>query len=175
MITPGRNSEWPQKTSKGFTLVEMLVSVGILSIIFVVGFTAMNGVLSSFYSRQGQAQIMQSFGNASLFSRVGREGAHWGVRLDYDESTRVASGVTVFSGMSYAMRDTSFDQEIDLDPSILITSANLSGASPSSGNDHEVIFQPLDAATEHYGTVVVSVRGTTSTISISPYGNTTLE
>ena len=76
----------------------------------------------------------------------------------------------LFSGNSYATRDASQDIAFNFDDAAAFTSVELSGAAPSSGDDHEAVFSALTGETSLYGDVTLTFRNETDTITVSPSG-----
>ncbi len=96
---------------KGFTLVEALLVLALLSLLVAV--TAplyQNMQVRS--NLDNQASILsQTWRRAQSLSRSGNNDSSWGVMLS-------TSTVTLFSGASYASRDTSYDEIFNLPESV---------------------------------------------------------
>ncbi|OGL64045.1 hypothetical protein A3C09_03170 [Candidatus Uhrbacteria bacterium RIFCSPHIGHO2_02_FULL_47_44] len=155
--------------SRGFTLLEVVLAIGILLVIFVVGFQA-DSVFQNVLAGRGSRQVESVLGLAAMRARNGMNGSNWGVYLAYDDVTRVASEAVLFSGASYASRDTTQDILFPLGRTLKFPSVQLSGALPSSGNDHEILFTFLTGETPHYGSLTVSSYAATTQIDIPATG-----
>lgn len=154
---------------RGFTLLEMVLSIGLLSVIFFVGFQA-DTVMQTVLAGSGARQVESILGTASIHARNGMNGTNWGTYFAYDETTRIATQAVVFSGSTYATRDVTKDVVFSLGRALRFTNVSLSGASPSSGNDHEIDFTFLTGATSQYGSLTIASYASNTQIDISSTG-----
>lgn len=165
--------QWWAKSNhqpRGFTMIEVLVSIGILMLFFGLSFASLNAMHKTSIVRGSGDTVASAVSTAALRARAGAQGSPWGVYFDYDEVTRIPTKVVVFSGASYATRTTAYDIEYPLGESPVFTTVSLQGAGASSGNDHEVVFSALSGETAQYGTIVLTAQDKTSTITISAIG-----
>jgi len=132
------------KKAAGFTLVEIIVVIGILVIVFFLGLE----VVSSFQramSKQSARATEIVFQTAARMAREGEKGTAWGVYVPYDEVSRRSDNMIIFSGTSYATRDTTRDIVYPISRELKFISFKDDPA--SSGNDHEIVFSYLTGAT----------------------------
>lgn len=154
---------------RGFTMLEVLVVVSLLTALFGIGFSA-SSTLKNVIAARGAKQVESLLLTASGRARSGVNGSNWGLYVFYDATTRKAASATIFSGASYAARDATKDMVFPLDGSLRLQTVTLSGSGPSAGNDHEVVFSAFSGATSQYGTLTVATYDRTTTIDVSPSG-----
>ncbi|NQV90416.1 prepilin-type N-terminal cleavage/methylation domain-containing protein [Candidatus Uhrbacteria bacterium] len=168
-------SSAPSKQRKGFTIVEVLISISILSMLFAIGATGASRMSKRLLIGPSDAYLENILTTASRRARDGVEGGSWGVYLPYDEETRNLSEVVVFKGSSYATRDSAFDQVFPYANKTDFITVDFSGAGVDTTNDHEVIFMLYSGQTSQYGSVDLEVFGVARTVRISPEGFITRE
>lgn len=154
---------------RGFTLFETVLVIGLLAIIFLVGFQA-ETVIQSVMSAHGARQIESILGTAAQRARNGVQGTNWGVYFDYNETTRVATQAILFSGSTFASRDMVHDVVFTLGRDLRFSNVSLSGSVPSAGNDHEINFVFMSGATTQYGSITIVNLVSTTQIDISATG-----
>ncbi len=155
--------------SRGFTLFETVITIGILATIFLVGFQA-NTILQNVLASRGARQTESVLGTAALRARNGLNGTNWGVYFAYDETTRIPTQAVIFSGLTYASRDVTKDLLFPLSHQLRMTNVSLSGAGASSGNDHEIDFTFLSGSTSQYGSMTIESYTSTTQINIPATG-----
>ncbi|MBI5369962.1 prepilin-type N-terminal cleavage/methylation domain-containing protein [Candidatus Uhrbacteria bacterium] len=160
---------------RGFTLLELVMVVGIFSLLITVAATSAFSFSKKLNIGRADVQLVDVLTNATLKARSGDGAQSWGVYLPYNEATRVADELVVFRGTSYAMRDRAFDETYPYTTSSHFDSAVLSGAGVSTGNDHEVVFTAFTGATSQYGTITLNIFGVDQTILVTPEGFITRE
>jgi|GEM_PF-967046 len=169
--------QWSVKfnSPRGFTLIEVVISLGILVLFFGLSFASLSAMQQTSIVRGSGDTVASAVSTAALKARAGAQGTPWGVYLDYDEVTRIPVKVVVFSGATYATRNTTYDIEYPLGVTPVLTSVSLQGAGVSSGNDHELVFTALNGTTTQYGAIVLTSQNRTSTVRISAIGIPTRE
>ena len=142
-----------KKKSKfiGFTLIEIMLVVAL--IVAIGGISA--PVYQSFQVKKNldvaTNGIAQTLRRAQALSQSGVGDASWGVNI--------SSGVvTLFKGVSYASRDTAFDETVEISSSIV-----LSGVS-------EIVFSKLLGEPQTTGNIILSDNNDTQTITINSKG-----
>ncbi len=160
---------------RGFTTIELLVTIAITVIVFSLGSGVFSLVQKTAAAASGSVALEQILGGAARRARSGEAGTNWGVYLPYDETTRRANAVTVFSGASYATRDATRDVPYRFNQGVLFTAVDFSGAGSSLGNDHEIVFAALSGETADYGSVTINIYGGTFTIFVSQDGMVVLD
>jgi prepilin-type N-terminal cleavage/methylation domain-containing protein len=154
----------------GFTLIEVLVSVGILALFFGLSFASLSAMHKTSIVRGSGDTVASAVSTAALKARSGAYGTPWGVYFDYDNVTRIPVKVVVFSGSTYASRNTAYDIEYPLGVLPVFTTVSLQGAGVSGGSDHELVFAALTGTTSQYGSIVLTAHDKVSTITISSIG-----
>lgn len=155
------------RTQRGFTLLEMVLAVGILAIIFSLGLGIVSMVQKT-TARQGAKTMEQIFQTAALRARDGVNGSAWGVYVPYNEITREAGQAILFSGASYAARNAAFDVAYPVSSGLHFTS--FKNTPISAGNDHEAVFSFLTGQTVAAGSLVLDFFGESLTITFSSTG-----
>jgi prepilin-type N-terminal cleavage/methylation domain-containing protein len=160
---------------KGFTLIELIISIAIIS--FVVGLSAFGAsqLAKQLYLAPADAAMTHVLTTAARHARNGIGDSAWGVYIPYDETTRQSTEAILYKGSSYASRDQSADISFPISETTRFTTMNLSGASPTSGNDHEVNFTKRSGDTSNYGTITLTVFGQERIIAVSAEGFATRE
>ncbi|HCC83360.1 TPA: hypothetical protein DEP96_00760 [Candidatus Uhrbacteria bacterium] len=155
---------------RGTTYVELILAVAILLVIFTFGGFALAKFQRSTAVIAGDREIINAISMAARRARNGAAGTAWGVYLPYNDSTRSATNLTVFSGNTYATRTASRDLTFSVTPSILFASVDFSGSSADVTNSHEIVFAPLTGTTAQYGSMTLTWFGTSRTIVINSNG-----
>ena len=158
------------KHPQGFTLIEMVVSLGILVLFFGLSFASLSAMHQTSIVRGSGDAVASAVSTAALKARAGAQGTPWGVYFDYDNVTRIPVKVVVFSGSSYASRNAAYDIEYPMGSMPVFTGVSLQGAGVSGGSDHEVVFAALSGTTTQYGTIVLTSQNRTTTITVSSIG-----
>lgn len=140
------------KFLKGFTLIEVMLSLSLLAIIFAMSAP----YYQSFQVRNdldiAQNTIVQSLRRAQVLSQAGDGDMNWGVYVQ-------VGSIIVFKGVSYVLRDISYDEVFDLPASIV------------SSGIAEVVFSKLYGLPQSIGTVTLtSTANETRNITINEKG-----
>lgn len=134
------------RPEEGFTLVEMLLSVAIITVI-----TAFSVPLMVSYSSRNEldieaVELTSALRKAQQYARTSYGDSTWGVNIQ-------SGSVTVFKGASYATRDPSYDEVSSIPGSI--TASGLTA----------VVFSKLVGLPDTSGTITLT-SNTTSTKNI---------
>ena len=140
------------KVIKGFTLVEMALSLALLGIIFGIAAP----YYQSFQVRNdldiATNTIVQSLRRAQTLSQAGDGDMNWGVYVQ-------VGSIIIFKGASYILRDVSYDEISNLPPSI------------ESSGIAEVVFSKLYGIPQSTGTfTLTSTANETRNIIINEKG-----
>jgi len=154
---------------RGFSLLEIVLSIGVLSALFFVGVQA-ESVMQNVLAGRGSRQMESVLATAAQKARNGQNGTGWGVYLSYDNTTKIATQAVIFSGNTYAARDVTKDLVFPLGRTLRFTNVSLSGAGVSSGVDHEIDFAYLSGATVQYGTITIANFASTTQITLPATG-----
>lgn len=156
-------------TQKGFTILEILIVTSIFLIISLAGF----GIFTSFQNviaEIGLKEVEVVINSAANKARNGSNGTSWGVYFPYDELSRKTESAIIFSGDSYATRETNADINMEFSDSIQFVDVSVSGAGVSDGNDHEIVFDSFSGETAQYGEISVQAFSSATTIVVSKHG-----
>lgn len=139
------------KDKKGATVLEVLL---------VVAMIAMMGALSApvYLKFQNQNDIdntttllVQTLRRAQLSARAGHNDSSWGVYIQN-------GSITLFSGNDYSLRNSDFDDTININPNISI-----------NGNQ-EIIFSKLHGEPNVNGNTTLTLATVIKSISINSKG-----
>jgi prepilin-type N-terminal cleavage/methylation domain-containing protein len=128
-----------RKSTQGFTLVEVLLSVVLLSMIAGMSVPLTRIFLERNELDQTTMALAQTYRRAQFMSIAQDGDSAWGVKV-------TPSGILLFKGASYATRDQLFDESTSIVPSIM-----LSGLS-------EVVFQKGTGIPTTTGTSTFTAR-----------------
>ncbi|MEI7473972.1 MAG: prepilin-type N-terminal cleavage/methylation domain-containing protein [bacterium] len=86
----------PTKNKKGVTLLELLITMSIMSIIFLIGFTSFNSVIENENVNCGVQQMVYAIKQARHYSRIN------GINTEFDanagdNSYQIKSGTTILT------------------------------------------------------------------------------
>jgi prepilin-type N-terminal cleavage/methylation domain-containing protein len=141
-----------QQSQAGFTLIEVIVVIIIVGVIFA-GISAISfGVLGNSRLTVETDRVVETLRRAQSRSVNGLYDDVWSVHV-------TSADITLYKGDDYATRDTSFDDQLELNSSV-----------SSSLND--VTFKFKTGATDDTGTITLTspTSGTSATIEINDAG-----
>lgn len=133
------------KTS--FTLIELLIIVGVIAILSAISFTAFHGFQSSSDLENSLEELINTLRLAQQKTIASEGASSWGV---YFATSTSPYQYVLFMGASYASRDTSKDEIHKLPSSVIISSINLGGSS-------EVVFDQVSGISLSQGFVVLAL------------------
>lgn len=128
-------------------LVELLISIFILVILFSMAVSFIHLFqqdASLVYSVEGVFNALKLAQSKSQASAVA---SRWGV---YFSTSTSDHKYIIFKGLSYAARDSAYDEEHRLMSGVVFSEINL-------GGNQEVVFHPLTGLLEHSGSLTLSV------------------
>jgi type II secretory pathway pseudopilin PulG len=144
---------------KAFTLVEVLLSVGLMAMIVAIPFTLNSSIIYRVQAESAQSQVGNAFRKAQTYAQQGRYDSNWGVYIQ-------SSSITVFSGATYATRNTTYDDVITFDSSKISMSVT-SGV-------NQVVFTKITGIPSAASTVVITAAAAGSkSIAFSTDGRLT--
>lgn len=138
---------------RGFTLIEMMLSVGIMSLLAALALP----LYATFASRNNLAVTAQSLASmlrrAEVYARANYGDNQWGVNIQ-------SSAVTLFQGTSYATRNSGLDETLTIPGGV------------SSSYSGDIVFSKLSGAPSTTATITMSSTAvsTTQTVSINAKG-----
>lgn len=153
---------------RGFTVIELVIVMGLMTVL-LSGFLAIGSMLQNSVSVRSHKNISALVVEASVRARNAVNNSDWGVYFTTNATTNVLTSITVFSGESYATRDTTRDLVIPIDAAAVATFA-LSNVSPYTGNGKELVFEQGTADPHITGVITIQTGTKTSTITVTPAG-----
>lgn len=131
-------------------MIELLLVIGMMTLITTIAIP----ITSSFQTQNNFTLAIDSteqmLRRAQILAQSGKEESSWGVSFQSEQ-------ILLFKGTSFASRDTSFDEQINLD------GITFSG-------DTEVVFEPLTGNTSQPYTITVISQAGTQTLSVNEKG-----
>ncbi len=131
---------------RGFTLLEMMLSVALLSLVFGMSYTLYTNVAYQNELDQAARSSQALLRKAALYSGAVNDDSQWGVRFMPTEAV-------LFKGGSYAARDTVYDEVVSLE-----------GA--ATGGDLEYVFNKVSGEPEAPGITTLSNQATAESLQI---------
>lgn len=98
---------------KGFTLIEIMLSVAVISGLIVAGTSAFYQVVSRVAVANAEETFQSSVRRAQTLARNQSRNSNWGVYLDQSETQLI-----IYAGTSYAERNTALDEIVRLDGAV---------------------------------------------------------
>lgn len=139
---------------KGFTLVELLITIAVLVVILVISAAVFYNLTKKTDLDASRDNIISTLNTARNKTIASEEASQYGVYFD-----------TTSSPNRYILRDTSFDEIHDLPSAIEISNISFNG-----GGD-EVVFKLLDGNTDNYGSITIKHLTTNETRTIYIYSS----
>jgi len=96
---------------RGFTLLELLLALGLFSILFAAAYPVYQSVTTRTDLDQAAETTVLALRRAALLARGGAHDGPWGVDI-------AAGKLTVFEGNSFAQRDWTMDETMELPVSV---------------------------------------------------------
>lgn len=140
------------KTKQGFTLLEILLSVALLSAIVSIGMP----LYQSFQVRNDLEIAVVTMANAvrraSTLARASDGDASWGVRT-------ATGSITLFKGTSYAARDAAYDEDFSVPTSLSFSGTSEYVFSRFTGFPGASGSTTITASINETRTLTVSAKG----------------
>lgn len=140
------------QAERGFTLLEVLLSVGIMTLILGISLPLFQGFQTRNDLDLTTQSIVEGLRRAEVYARGSSGDTSWGLHV-------VAGTATVFRGTSYAARDTTVDETITIPSSM----------TPSGLGD--VIFSRFTGYPNTTGTITLATTANDSrTVTLNAKG-----
>lgn len=144
------------KKNKGFTLIEILIVVGILAVLIAVVSPAFSTMRNNEVLKSTTADIVSAIDKARSQTLASVNSLEYGVHFE-------SSKIVIFQGTTYSSGDAN-NEDIFISSPASISNINLTGGAV------DVYFDRLSGAPSKTGTITVSVSSSTKTITISTTG-----
>jgi len=145
---------------KSFTLIEILIVVGVLAILIAMAFPAFRSFQAESDLNDSADKIINTLRLAQSKTLASEGASQWGI---YFSTSTIPHQYTLFQGVNYASRVTSSDEVYDLPESVEIYDINLVG-------EPEVIFDRLIGSTGQFGNISLRLRPSRINYSFSSFG-----
>jgi len=160
-LTSFKNAEgdracYKRRTARAFTLIEILLVVGILAILITITLPLSLDFYKSQQLDTNTQGIIQTLRRAQLKAMAIEDDSKFGVYLTNDS-------YILFKGNSYAGREIQYDEVSDLPP--ILTISGLS----------EVVFSKVEGAPDVVGNILISSDIESRAININEVGRINLE
>jgi len=143
-----------KKNKNGFSVIETVVVVAVFIIFLGVSEMAFFNFQFNNNLKIAGNNVVESLRHAKSNAQQVQGDSKWGVEI-------LNNQITVFSGASYALRNTNLDQQIPLASGI--TASGL----------YEIVFEKVSGATLSPGTITLTSNYGTSNIVINAKGTIT--
>lgn len=146
-----------------FTLIEILVVIGILLLVMLTSFTLQTNKLIDTPLETKTNETVEMLRLAQVRSLTRYKDSQWGVY--FNANPAADDKVVLFKGATYATRDAAYDIVSTLPSVIWFSSITL------SGGGSEIDFTKFTGLASTSGTVIIlSARGTLRTLSTNSMG-----
>ena len=142
------NKEW------GFTLVELIVVIGIALLFFSISTSSFNSFKAHSNLEIAMGGTVEAIRLAQSSAQSGKGDSKWGVKI-------LTNKVIIFEGNTYNERDNYYDQFLTFSGGI-----NASGLS-------EIVFEKVSGTTINTGTIILTNNGEIKNIAINAKGTIT--
>jgi len=135
----------------GFTLPELLVCLAVIGVLAGVSLPIYRTVIKKNDLNIVVSSVVFSLRRAQLLSQAVDGDTAWGVKIQ-------EGSITIFKGVSYATRDTDFDEISDVSTTI------------SVGGTTEAVFAKFTGFPQTTGTINLSTQGDVRSVSFNEKG-----
>ena len=157
-----RTRDWnlPQTTNyelrttlRGFTMIEVALSLSILLIIFTMTIPAYNKFMVRNDTDIAVMSLVENFRRAQVLSQITDGDSSWGVH--------VATGsILIYKGINYVTRDQTYDEDTSVSASIVFSGLNDVLFSKQTGMPQSVGTTTLTSTTNEVRNVTINQKGT---------------
>jgi prepilin-type N-terminal cleavage/methylation domain-containing protein len=149
---------------QGFSLVEILVVIGVMAVMIISGLFFYSNLQLSTQLDENTNQIVQTLRTAREYSVAGYNSSPYGV---YFLVTGIPDQYVLYQGKSYASRNASYDRLATMDRALSASSTSLS----LTGGNIDINFAQGTGTPSNIGTLVVShSAGGSRAININRFG-----
>jgi len=133
---------------KGFTAIEFLIALSILSVLTAIIFTSMSRFRSGKALQAVSEDILSLLDEGRADTLSAKDSYAYGVHFESSE-------ITLFRGAAYSSFDPN-NRTVDIDGAVEISSISLAGGGP------DVLFHRLTGKTGQSGTITIRLKSDTS-------------
>jgi len=148
----------------GFTLIELIISIGIVAIISSIGFINLVGYNQRKNIGLVGQEVVAVLRSAQNYSTSQESGSQWGVHFENSTSSEEIDFYELFAGSSYS--GSTVMQKVPLESGVIFSS-------PSTGESLDIVFSAVTGLPGASSTIKVTVSGNesvSSTIIINSNG-----
>ena len=153
----------PAKPRLGFTLLELLIVIGILSVLSVAGVGYYRNTIQNIQVDETAKNIISTLRDARSRAIAGQSSYNWGVNF-VNSSTPNTFYYELFS------TPTDYNSASMTIDSTYYLPGTLTFSSPGSGATTTILFNKITGAAAT-SSVTLLFEGTTTTINVTPVGN----
>lgn len=144
------------KINKGFTLMEILVVIGIFSVVLSMTFYFFSKLNEKEALEKDVASLTSFIRNARLLSVASKNASPFGVHLENDK-------VVLFEGNTYSAGGSN-EKILMLSKEVYMSSYSLNLGSP------DIVFARLVGNTSNYGTITLSLKDDSASTTVTILG-----
>lgn len=148
------------KNNRGFTLIELILVIGVLSVVFGSSTIVFGNVIQRNSLKYNGYQLVQNLREARINSVSQKNDSAWGI---YFDDTSIPHGYTFFKGQSYNTRDSNLDLVFEFPEVVTINQLSLGGFD-------EVVFSQSSGLASNSGSIDLLADTETYSISINDLG-----
>lgn len=146
-----RTTNYQLQTNFGFSLIEVLLSIALIALL--------SGLAAPVFLRMqtkndldlAVVSLAQSLRRAQIQAQAVDGDTRWGVKIQ-------PGNLTLFKGLSYALRDTSYDEAFDLN-------SHISFSGPA-----EIVFAKFTGLPQTTGTLTLATGSESITLNVNEKG-----
>ena len=139
------------RANLGLTLIELLIVLGIFSLVGITTGVGFSSLLFQSYFTNTVERLVRTLHTAQVYSFSGRNDSSWGVHYE-------AGKVVLFKGTDYSSRDPAFDAVTDIPSVVVITGWN------------DLYFDKIRGVPSSTLSILVEVSGRAGTVSVNEQG-----
>jgi len=149
---------------KGFTILELVLAIAVLTIVVSTSFITLANFFSSTALDTTNSNIVHFLRKAKANSVYRLNDGSWGVYF-YDGGGN-GSSMTLFKGSTYSSRDQIFDDEYEIPGAVTFQNISLAGVGT------EVVFEMITGETSNTGSIQIQDENSNSySITVNSLGN----
>lgn len=139
------------KLKRGFTLIELVLSVGVISILLMISVPVLQRYIVKNDMDVITNVVVQDMYRAQNLARAGENNGNWGVYIQ-------SGNITLFQGTSYSARNQGKDEIYTIPNSIVVSGQN------------EYVFSVFSGLPTSGGSTTIQNNNDTKSVSVNSQG-----